>query len=82
MKSNRMKSERCFPWQNAMQFGLGILHLSSEKFWAMTPRELDAAYRANSGSKGFSGPIERQNFEQLMAQFPDRQTNQCKEPNL
>jgi len=73
-----MKFERCFPWLNAMQFGFGILHLSPDKFWAMTPRELDAAYRANSVSQGFQGPIERHRFEQLMAKFPDKETTKCK----
>jgi Phage tail assembly chaperone protein, TAC len=29
-----------FPWKQAIGFGLGVLKLSPEQFWRMTPREL------------------------------------------
>jgi uncharacterized phage protein (TIGR02216 family) len=52
-----------------MQFGFGVLHLSSEAFWRMTPRELAQAI---TGSRGRApAPIERTDFDALMQQFPD-----------
>ena len=38
-----------FPWDAAMASGLGALRLAPGGFWAMTPRELDAACAARSG---------------------------------
>ena len=35
-----------FPWNAAMQFGFGVLKLSARDFWALTPRELAAAWGA------------------------------------
>lgn len=32
-----------FPWEAAMQVGFGVLRLSPDAFWRMTPRELAAA---------------------------------------
>ena len=52
-----------FPWAEAMQFGFGVLHLSSDAFWRMTPRELAQAINAT--------PIARAEFEALMQRFPD-----------
>ncbi|MEA2942669.1 MAG: hypothetical protein QOD09_3198, partial [Bradyrhizobium sp.] len=40
-----------------MQFGFGVLHLSSEAFWKMTPRELAQAIIAVRGP--MASPIER-----------------------
>ncbi len=40
-----------FPWEAAMRFGFGVLHLSSEAFWRLTPRELAAAFRAVAGEQ-------------------------------
>ncbi len=57
-----------------MQFGLGVLRLSPSQFWAMTPKELDAAFRANNILLGFIPPIERNRLDQLMADFPDKET--------
>jgi uncharacterized phage protein (TIGR02216 family) len=52
-----------------MQFGFGVLHLSSDAFWKMTPRELAQAI---AGSRGRApAPIERGDFDALMRQFPD-----------
>ncbi len=39
-------SERLFPWEGAMRFGFGVLRLSPENFWQMSPRELAAAFAA------------------------------------
>jgi uncharacterized phage protein (TIGR02216 family) len=53
-----------------MQFGFGVLHLSSEAFWKMTPRELAQAIIAVRGPK--LSPIERGDFDALMKTFPDK----------
>jgi len=50
-----------FPWAEAMQFGFGVLHLSSDAFWKMTPRELAQAIIAVRG-RGPAG-IERGDFD-------------------
>jgi uncharacterized phage protein (TIGR02216 family) len=60
---------RPFPWAEAMQFGFGVLHLSSDAFWRMTPRELAHAI---AGSRGRAPPpIAREDFDALMKAFPD-----------
>ncbi len=59
---------RPFPWEEAIGFGLGILRLSPQAFWAMTPRELALAIRAVSGG---TAPLRRDDFERLMQRFPD-----------
>ena len=38
-----------FPWKEAIGFGLGVLRLSPEHFWRMTPRELALAIEAVCG---------------------------------
>ena len=58
-----------FPWAEAMQFGFGVLHLSPEAFWKMTPRELAHAIIAVRGRAPV--PIERGSFDALMKAFPD-----------
>ena len=58
-----------FPWDEAMQFGFGVLHLSSDAFWRLTPRELAHAI---AGSRGRAPPgIARADFDVLMKAFPD-----------
>jgi uncharacterized phage protein (TIGR02216 family) len=52
-----------------MQFGFGVLHLSSDAFWRMTPRELASAITAVRGRA--PSPIERTDFDALMKAFPD-----------
>ena len=58
-----------FPWRDAMQFGLGVLRLPPRDFWAMTPRELAAAWGAVLG--GSATPLGRRDLETLMERFPD-----------
>ncbi len=60
-----------FPWDTAMRFGFGILRLSPNAFWAMTPRELGAAYKAFYGD---AAPLNRQRLDALMTSFPDKET--------
>jgi uncharacterized phage protein (TIGR02216 family) len=61
-----------FPWRELMALGFGRLKLSSDAFWAMTPRELAAAIEGLTGLRGV--PPERSAFDALMARYPDRAT--------
>jgi len=56
-----------FPWAVLMGAGFGLLRLSTHDFWAMTPREICAAFAEQPGHAAFSRP----RFEQLMQAFPD-----------
>lgn len=58
-----------FAWREAIGFGLGILRISSDAFWRMTPRELACASDAVSGRP--ARPFERKTLLQLMQRFPD-----------
>lgn len=58
-----------FPWVEAMQFGFGVLRLSPDAFWRMTPRELAHAIAAVRGP--VSMPLDRDALNELMKQFPD-----------
>ena len=57
-----------FPWQEAIGFGLGVLRLSPEQFWRMTPRELACAIETVTGR---ATPLDRAGFTQLMKSYPD-----------
>jgi uncharacterized phage protein (TIGR02216 family) len=54
-----------------MEAGLGVLGLSPPTFWAMTPRELDAALRGRLGGRAADTGFSRSDLDQLMQQFPD-----------
>lgn len=58
-----------FPWARAMRFGFGVLRLSSEAFWRLTPRELAAAFAAVAGDA--APPLPRAALTAMMAAFPD-----------
>lgn len=49
-------------------FGLGVLRLSPEQFWRMTPRELAYAVEA---VRGRSPPLNRDAFTEMMKRYPD-----------
>ena len=53
----------------AIGFGLGVLRLAPEQFWAMTPRELACAIEAVTGRGG--APLPRETLNQLIERFPD-----------
>jgi uncharacterized phage protein (TIGR02216 family) len=57
-----------FPWKQAMGFGIGVLRLSPDAFWRMTPRELSAAIEAVSGARA---PLDRAALSDLMRRYPD-----------
>jgi uncharacterized phage protein (TIGR02216 family) len=52
-----------------MGFGFGILRLSSDAFWRMTPRELAAAIDALIPPS--AAALARPTFDALMRRFPD-----------
>ena len=57
-----------FPWKEAIGFGLGVLRLSPDQFWRMTPRELAYAIEAATGR--FTH-FDRQALTKLMKKYPD-----------
>jgi uncharacterized phage protein (TIGR02216 family) len=58
-----------FPWAQALALGLGVLRLSPEQFWRMTPREFAAALRGLYGAR--AAPFDRATFDELRERFPD-----------
>ena len=58
-----------FPWKQAIGFGFGVLRLSPDAFWAMTPRELAYAIEAVRGPS--AQPMDRTALTELMTRFPD-----------
>ena len=60
---------RGFPWRAAMAFGLGVLRLSPDAFWRMSPRELALASEGALGR--FEPPATRAALDRLMRAFPD-----------
>jgi uncharacterized phage protein (TIGR02216 family) len=58
-----------FPWARTIGFGLGILRLSPEAFWQMTPRELAFAIEAVLGRA--RAPLQRAELAALMTRYPD-----------
>jgi uncharacterized phage protein (TIGR02216 family) len=59
-----------FPWVQALAIGLGVLRLSPEQFWRMTPREFAAALRGLYGDP--APPLDRATLDALATRFPDR----------
>ena len=59
---------RPFPWHEAIGFGLGVLRLSPQAFWSMTPRELALAISSVTGA---TAPLQRDELSDLMTRFPD-----------
>lgn len=53
-----------------MALGFGLLRLSPQAFWAMTPIELERALRAAGAVR--SAPPDRSALTALMRAFPDR----------
>ena len=57
-------------WPHLMRLGLGVLRLTPDAFWAMTPNELLAALQG-AGVAPIAGGMDRGALETLMAAFPD-----------
>jgi len=54
-----------------MAAGLGVLGLAPAVFWAMTPREFDAALRGRLGGAAQPMAPTRADLAALMQKFPD-----------
>jgi uncharacterized phage protein (TIGR02216 family) len=52
-----------------LAFGLGVLRLSPDCLWRMTPREFAYAVRGVRGVP--AAPLSRAAFAELMKRFPD-----------
>lgn len=61
-----------FSWVNAMRLGLGVLRLPPNVFWAMTPREFEAAVSGALGLDGGPDRMTASTLQTLMDRFPDR----------
>jgi uncharacterized phage protein (TIGR02216 family) len=59
-----------FPWAQVLAIGLGVLRLSPDQFWSMTPREFAAALRGLYGER--TPPLDRASFQSLVDRFPDQ----------
>lgn len=59
-----------FPWDRAMELGLGQLRLAPDQFWSMTLRELSAAAKG-AGVASSVSVLSRARFETLVKNFPD-----------
>ena len=57
-----------------MQFGFGVLHLSPDAFWRMTPRELASAIAATRGPA--TAPLDREGLVELMQRYPDNKAGE------
>lgn len=59
-----------YPFSDAMIFGFGVLRLSPECFWSMTPREFRAAARPYLPD-ATDRRMTQADLSQLMTSFPD-----------
>ena len=57
-------------WTGLMRVGLGVLRLSPEAFWSMTPGELRCALEGAGLASEAAAP-DRATLERLMRAFPD-----------
>jgi uncharacterized phage protein (TIGR02216 family) len=71
--SDERRAPEPFPWDAAMTAGLGMLRLSPDDFWSMTPRELDAAMRGAFGIAPMQPAMTRSDLMAMMAAFPDNE---------
>ena len=63
-----MNPQQPASWQELMAFAFGVLKLTPDIFWAMTPREFDAAASPFLRMGQFT---ERSTLAALMQEFPD-----------
>lgn len=57
-------------WPGLMRVGMGVLRLPPDVFWAMTPREFEAACTALGFGKARAA-MTRAGLDALRARFPD-----------
>ena len=55
-----------------MRAGLGVLRLSPEVLWSMTPREFAAALEGALGPLPGQDAMDRTSLARLMVRYPDR----------
>jgi uncharacterized phage protein (TIGR02216 family) len=53
-----------------LAFGFGVLRLSSRDLWAMTPREVQAAFEGVFGRRSAAPRLA--DFAELIAAYPDQ----------
>ncbi|MGB0853838.1 MAG: phage tail assembly chaperone [Pikeienuella sp.] len=58
-------------WEMLMRFGLGVLGLSPDEFWKMSPREFTAAAEGRLGNLARAKAMRRETFADLTREFPD-----------
>lgn len=63
-----------FPWAQVMTAGFGLMHLSSDAFWSMTPREI--AFAMRPVLQNSSEIVDRAGLNDLIERFPDTQSGQ------
>ena len=59
-------------WAALMRVGLGLLRLSPDAFWGMTPREFSRAVEGAGLAAPGTAALSRAGLETLMERFPDR----------
>lgn len=62
-------ASRRFPWRAVMAVGFGVMRLSPQAFWSMTPREFAAALDAVAGDA--EEAPNRADLSDLMLLYPD-----------
>ncbi len=65
-----MSAPRAFPWAQVMGIGFGLLRLSPDAFWRLTPRELASAIAMLAPPR--PPALGRSDLQALMTRFPDR----------
>ena len=58
-------------WSGLMRIGLGLMRLSPEDFWGMTPRELTRALEGAGLAPFGSSALRRRDLDALIERFPD-----------
>lgn len=56
-----------------MEFAFGVLCLAPEIFWAMTPKELDAAIEGRLGRSATAPAMTHAELQAYMQRFPDQE---------
>jgi uncharacterized phage protein (TIGR02216 family) len=64
-----MSSQKPASWQELMAFAFGVLKLTPDTFWAMTPREFDASAKPYLP---FNNTTQRADLFEMMNAFPDQ----------
>lgn len=65
-----MSKPEPFPWEDVMEFGFGVMKLSSQSFWSLSLPELEAAMRCHLPANG--NVPRREELLQMMKDCPDQ----------